>query len=373
MEFNLKGFFATFKAMKNNKQWVVIGILAIIALLIRIFSSSAMRVEQYYSTGIYQHLSGFLRRMLGWLPFSLGDVLYGLILVWLVFKLLQGARALIKRRFFTRGFIRWVQLLLIGSFLIYILFNVLWGINYNRRGIAGQLDLKMEKYSLDDLKTLNSLLLEKTNANKTLILQQARPVLTSSEISEQSRQAYEVVNRNYPFLKYYPASIKSSLWGWLGNYLGFMGYYNPFTGEGQVNANIPKFLQPYTNCHEIAHQLGYAKENEANFVGYLAAASSNNESFRYSAYLELFLYANRNLYFTDSSAAMGYTRQVIPAVKEDLKEWRLFNLRHQNPIEPLIRWAYGKYLENNQQPSGMLSYDEVTGYLVAYYKKYGKL
>jgi hypothetical protein len=34
---------------------------------------------------------------------------------------------------------------------------------------------------------------------------------------------------------------------------------------------------------------------------------------------------------------------------------------------------YGKYLQNNQQPSGILSYDEVTGLLIAYYKKNGTL
>jgi len=163
------------------------------------------------------------------------------------------------------------------------------------------------------------------------------------------------------------------MWGWLGNYLGYMGYYNPFTGEGQVNTTIPLFLQPFTTCHEIAHQLGYAKENEANFVGYLAAISSKDEFFHYSVYLDLFLYANRNLYHSDSAAANTFTKQLLPAVKNDLIVWRKFNQRHKNPVEPVIRWMYGKYLENNQQPSGMLSYDEVNGFLIAYYKKYGKL
>jgi hypothetical protein len=79
------------------------------------------------------------------------------------------------------------------------------------------------------------------------------------------------------------------LWGWLGNYVGFTGYYNPFTGEAQVNTTVPKFLQPFTASHEVAHQLGYAKEMEANFVGYLAASHSTDTLFRYSVYLDLFL------------------------------------------------------------------------------------
>ena len=76
---------------------------------------------------------------------------------------------------------------------------------------------------------------------------------------------------------------------------------------------------------------------------------------------------------TDSAAANSFSKGLLPAVKSDLKEWRKFNASHKNPVEPVVRWMYGKYLENNEQPSGMLSYDEVTGFLVAYYKKYGVL
>ena len=167
--------------------------------------------------------------------------------------------------------------------------------------------------------------------------------------------------------------MKSSLWGWVGDYLGFTGYYNPFTAEAQVNRGVPVFLQPYTTCHEIGHQLGYAKENEANFVGYLAATASKNRMFNYSAYLDLFMYANRSLAQVDSSAAKNFAHQLLPEIKTDLKEWKTFLINHKNPIEPGVRWMYGIFLQNNNQPSGMLSYDEVTGLLIAYYKKYGKI
>jgi hypothetical protein len=235
------------------------------------------------------------------------------------------------------------------------------------------LGLSVEKYSVADLKVLNKLLLEKVNASNSQLLQQPAREMRSKDIFERSQEAYQVLHKKYPFLHYRPPSIKASMWGWLGNYVGFLGYYNPFTGEGQVNTTVPKFLQSFTSCHEIAHQLGYAKENEANFVGYLAAADSKEVSLHYSVYLDLFLYANRNLFTTDSAAANQFLRELPVGVKSDLKEWRKFNARHKNPVEPVIRWMYGKYLENNEQPTGLLSYDEVTGFLVAYHKKYGKL
>ena len=72
-------------------------------------------------------------------------------------------------------------------------------------------------------------------------------------------------------------------------------------------------------------------------------------------------------------SAKTYREQLIPEVKDDLKEWKAFNKKYRNPVEPVFRWIYGVYLRQNQQPQGVLSYDEVTGFIIAYYKKYGKL
>ena len=138
--------------------------------------------------------------------------------------------------------------------------------------------LTIEKYSPEDLKIVSNILLQKVNENKGAIVRNG-PMLYQIKKYLTDRWVHINGGQKICFPQYRTAAIKTSLWGWLGNYLGFYGYYNPFTGEGQVNTTIPKFLQPYITCHEIAHQLGYAKENEANFVGYLAAASSKDASF----------------------------------------------------------------------------------------------
>ena len=366
-------FLVFLKPMKYKKKWVLIVLLIVFAIAIHLFSASAARVEQYYSQGIYPFISGSLRYLFGWLPFSIGDILYGFVILWLIIKMVKMVKIAAQRKFDTSHFVTVLQQAVIFTLTVYIIFNVFWGINYNRKGISAQLGLALNKYSVTELKDLNDILLQKANASKTILLSNAPDLGRNKDVFNKAQEAYIELNKQYGFLNYRPASIKSSLWGWMGNYLGFMGYYNPFTGEGQVNTTIPKFLQPYTCCHEMAHQLGYAKENEANFVGYLAASSSKEPAFQYSVYLDLFLYANRNLYFADSAAARSCANELLPGIKEDLKDWRRFNERHKNPVEPIIRWGYGKYLENNQQPSGLLSYDEVTGFLIAYHKKFGKI
>lgn len=352
---------------------VAIPLLLVAVLLIRLFSANHYLVEKYYSNGLYPGISKVLKYSFGWLPFSAGDVLYGIAAGWLLLKVVKLIVSFIKGKYnwqlFGMAFIKTVLFLL----FIYVVFNSLWGLNYNRKGIADQLDIKMTKYSKEELVTVDSSLLQKVNESKAVLVKNKSIPKTNKEIFEQAKGAYQNLSKEYPFCTYQPASIKSSAWGWLGNYVGFTGYYNPFTGEAQVNTTVPRFLQPYIACHEIAHQLGYAKENEANFVGYLAATAAMDTGFYYSVYLDLFLYTQRNLFYVDSVAAKSFYKKMLPAVKDDLDEWKKFNQRYTSVMEPVFSWAYGKYLKSNEQPSGVLSYDEVTGFLIAYYKKFGKL
>ena len=359
--------------MIPKRKWAILSILLTAAVFIHLFSSNSVLVEKYFATGLYPYVSVFLKYLFGWLPFSLGDLLYGLVIVTVIIKLARFAGLLYQKKITTDVL---KTSLFKGTLLVlklYILFNLLWGINYNRMGIASQLGIELEKYTPQQLITIDSVLLQKVNESKLAVLRKGIFFNSAKAMFAQANIAYRLAAATHPFMRYNPVSIKPSLWGWLGNYMGFIGYYNPFTGEAQLNTTVPAFLQPYTSCHEIAHQLGYAKENEANFTGYLAAAASPDTLFHYSVYLDLFLYAQRNLYAADSNAAKSLASKLIPEVKSDLKEWRDFNNRHKSPLEPVFKWLYGNYLKQNQQPSGMLSYDEVTGFLIAYYKKFGKL
>ena len=369
--------------MKMKKRLVFTLVLVVIAVAVHVYSNDSTRVENQYATGIYPVFSRLLRYCFGWLPFSIGDVFYGMVVLWLIWKIVaplpprrgdkEKILAKIKSKFAPRNLVSVFFKVLRAVLVIYILFNLFWGINYNRVGIANQLQLKMEKYTPDDLKMINGLLVEKVNAAKMVLVNNHVAYPNNRQLFTKVQQAYQKAETVYPFLKYQPVSLKPSVWSWVGNYMGFTGYYNPFTGEAQVNTLVPKFLQPFTACHEVAHQLGYAKEMEANFVAYLAATTLQDTLLHYSVYLDLFIYSNRNLFETDSIAAKACRSKLLPAVVDDLKEWRTFNKNHRNPIEPVFRWIYGKYLEGNQQPQGVLSYDEVTGFIIAYYKKYGKL
>jgi hypothetical protein len=258
------------------------------------------------------------------------------------------------------------------ALLLYALFNLLWGLNYNRRGIAQQLQLKGAAINHDDLLPLMQLLQEKINALAPEA-RRIRPELASHRrLFGTAIQAYDSLAQSKPYLTYRHSSVKPSLFSYLGNYLGYTGYYNPFTGEAQVNTTVPLLLQPYTTCHEIGHQLGYARENEANFAGYLAARTSRDPAFRYSVYFDLYSYGRYYLYWQDSSSLKKLDSTLSPLVKADRDDLKRFLERHKNPVEQIIDKAYSQFLRANEQPAGKISYNEVVLWMLAYYRKYGK-
>ena len=131
------------------------------------------------------------------------------------------------------------------------------------------------------------------------------------------------------------------------------------------------FLKPFVLCHEIGHQLGYAKENEANFVGFLASHQSQNIEFRYSAYFEMYLYASRELMYYDASNALLLRMVVHEQFVKDYKAFLEYLFKSRNVVEPLMTRFYDNYLKLNNQPKGKATYNEVIAWLIAYMKKYG--
>jgi len=359
-----------FKGMhwKRIRPWVIPFILAV---CIKIFSFFPDAVEKYYSTGIYPVISRLQRLLLGWIPFSVGDILYAACFTYLVFSLVnffvRAFRRKLHRQYLTLSIKRCIAITL----WVYLAFNILWGLNYDRLPLARQMKLDTAIYSKDDLKTLVGLLVTRMNKIDSVSRIARKDLLTNDSIFSHSVEAYRRLGREYPALYYPDPSVKFSFYGYLANYMGFSGYYNPFSGESQVNTTVPRFVQPFTTCHEIGHQLGYAKEEEANFCGFLATKTSSDPAVRYSVYVDLYLYSASALYMLDSTAFIPYRESLNPDVRQDIRDLKEFYRKYENPFEPVIHRIYGNYLKANRQPQGILSYDNVVGLAIAYYRKYG--
>ena len=353
------------------KKWRLTLILGFLAIAINLFSYQSGWVEAYYSAGIYPFIGAGMRSIFGWLPFSLGDILYSLVFIWLTFLLFRMIRSLAQHKPGTRKIASGLTSLINGLLVVYIYFNLFWGLNYNRLGISHQLGLRVTEQPESKLSGLTDSLILRTNSYAAAAGR--NQALASEKVLSTSVKNYDKLSKAYPFLEYRPRSVKRSLFGVLGNYMGYTGYYNPFTAEAQINDAVPGFLHPFVASHEIAHQLGYAKENEANFVGFLAARVSEDTAFLYSAYFEMFLYANSELFRSDSLAARKNIKRLAPEVQRDLAELRAYRIRYENPLDKLISIFYDRYLKMNQQPDGDRTYSKVVLWLLAYYDKFGEI
>ena len=359
-----------FSRLMKSWSWVL---LILFTILIKWISWYPAWVEENYSNGIYPFIAKIQRVLFGWLPFSIGDLLYGFLLLVIFFKAFRFFRALIRKQVNRKYLITAMQQTIFFFLFVYVFFNLFWGLNYDRRGIAYQLGLEVKPYNLEDLDTVASIIQEKVNYYAQFTSEEQRDSFDRKKILfNAAGEGYREISTQYPFLTYSPKSIKPSLFSYAGNYLGFQGYYNPFSGEGQVNTTVPRFIEPFIASHEIAHQIGYAKENEANFVGFLACKEHPSFAFRYSNYFDMYNYVVGEISRRDTGLAMAYQQKLHPQVISDTRELREFLKRHKNPVERVIMWFYGQYLKANNQPAGKRSYNEVVAWLIAYYKKFGK-
>lgn len=322
-------------------------------------------VEVIYSQGFYPRISAFFRRLYGWVPFSIGDICYFSII-------LLGLGYLIRKRYWIKGhpwtFLR--NLTAVFS-IVYFSFYLLWGLNYFRQPISQSMGLQ-ESYSTEELRDLTERLIKNTNrlqlelspdSTQAVILPYSR-----AEILEKTIEAYKPLSADHPSLRYHPPSLKPSLFSTALSYMGYGGYLNPFTGEAHVNRRLPLFRYPVVCGHEVGHQLGYSAENETNFIGYLVTLSNPDPYFRYSASAYGLSYCLTEVRRRDKSAYKVLLGQINPGVRANFKELQEFWKSFENPLEPVFKAVFNRYLEVNRQKDGIRSYNRVVSLMVAYHR-----
>jgi hypothetical protein len=372
------------KNTAHRAKWKHLIWPGMLVLGLTLFGFLPAAVEAVYSLRLYPAISWLLRLLTRYIPFSLGDLIYIAFVIRLIIKFIQWIVLLVQRRYTRQMFA--FSLFRLCHFLLWawVVFKLVWGLNYDRQGIASQLQIEKQAYTKEEMIWLTNLLIDKVNENRRLLPDTVLPVRPLDSIYREAYRSYQTRSYDYEFLNYRNRSVKRSLFTPVADYMGFSGYYNPFTGEAQLRDDIPRVMVPYITCHEMAHQLGYASESEANFVGYLAAAASKDPYFRYSVYLDLFTYAQGEelemLLFSknmnrDSFELITFQnrKRLDTLVKQDRRAIREFFLKRKNHVSPAVNGLYDQYLKMNRQREGIRSYDEVLGWLLAYVKKYKKI
>lgn len=360
-------FLPIYALMKVRKRNLYLAVFLVIQmLLINWLSTIPELIERYYSNGIYPWISVFFRMLLGWIPFSIGD----LLLFYFVFYSFRFFYKLIRTKF--RRFLH--KLLGIVAFIsvIHFCFYFFWGLNYFRQPLANNLNYTTTKYSTEELYNLSKLLINNLNETQIQITKsdtlKVRNPYSQEEMYKMARVGYDNLSNTFPQFKYKFGTAKSSMMSLIQSYNGTSGYLNPLTGEANVNSRIPKTSYPTTICHEMSHQLGFAAENEANFIGFLAALYNEDIYFKYAAYRMAARYTIFDLYKRDPALYKELYKTLNKGILKDFKDSSEFWNQYKNPLEPLIKKGYNAYLKSNKQAGGIDSYNYVVDLLINYYK-----
>ncbi|WP_179344872.1 DUF3810 domain-containing protein [Winogradskyella ursingii] len=352
--------------MCKHVRLILVIFLGIQLILISILKKFPEFVEQFYSNGIYVFLSKMMRYAFGWIPFSVGDVLYTLAAIYIIRWLF------VNRKRIYKDTISW--LLDVGATLsiLYFAFHLLWAYNYYRLPLHKSLNLEAD-YTTEALVKFTDKLIAKSNAVHDQLNggeDSLRIVLpySKTEIQNRIKDGYQKLTTTYPHLKYHPKSIKKSIFSTPLIYMGFSGYLNPFTNEGQVASILPTYKFPTTSCHEAAHQLGYAAENEANFIGSLAAIHNDDIYFKYSGYTFALRYCLAEIFKRDTEIYDRIITKVNFGIIKNYQEVQNFWLDYANPVEPYFAKTFDSFLKANNQSGGMESYSYVVALLVNYYE-----
>lgn len=337
------------------------------SIIVFIIGWSSYFTETIYFNGLYNWLGVALRFASGKVPFAIGDFLYIVFATWLLWQFYHTFK--LTKNHNKRGQIvlnKAINMLL----TIYLSFKILWGLNYSRPTIAKQLNIGNAKYNPTQLVALGNFFLDTLNHIRAEIeQQQQRPKhYNIQQLQTIATKAYATMEQKNKIFRYQQPAIKPVLFTHTVTKMGIEGYYNLLSGEANVNMMLPTFVLPFTVCHEMAHQTGIAKEDEANLIGFLTAAHSQDINFRYAAFYAVFRSILWEIRINAPATYDGLYKKISVLVLADFNAENKFWQRYNSNMSKYLGTAFDQLLKLNHQQKGIKSYQDIVLWVYNYYK-----
>ncbi len=246
--------------------------------------------------------------------------------------------------------------------IIYFIFMMFWGLNYHRYKLDKILSYKTSEIKQEELIAVCKKLIKQTNHSKQELV--AFKNMNNKELIIASIDGYAKLAVTNSKFVYKNSSVKSALAPKTMSYLGISGVYFPFTGEALVNTDVPYHVLPATICHEMAHQIGFAAEDEANFIAYLACKNNPSPIFQYSGYYMAMRYAMNSLRADNDSVYKTLELEISSEVRYDIAINKQYWQQFDTPISTISESINNIFLKANNQKAGVNSYGLMTRYLV---------
>lgn len=346
-------------------------------------------IETIYSRKIYPVIAAALSSVSSVVRSSLAEVLIIIGILVCAAILIVRLCVMIFGKLHKRPYhrIRLVSFLIsMGIFagVMLNLFYILWGLNNFREPVAYSLGLEVRQYSVNDLAVVYEKLALEAAELRTQVNEDDNGVFMIGS----PNKAYAAVKEAYASLGEVNGVFKNTAFGKLNlhtaksvklseqmSQLGISGMYIPYTAEMNVNVDQPDIYIPVTAAHETAHFLGFAREDEANFIAFYVSRFSTDTAFRYSAVIHALVNCGNALCEEDSQRFLELREKLYTdGMNRDLNEYRNYYAKYADgAMQQLNDDINNAYLKHNGQRDGIQSYGRMVDILLAYYDSIDEL
>lgn len=313
----------------------------------------------YVSRSIQQ----FLAACTSLLPFTLWQAIVVILVV-------AGLATLIYVFARKRSFIRWLGWVLATASLLWTAHTTVQGLNFYASSLAEDLHMELTAINKENVEEATLFFLEKANdlAGKLPRDDEGNLIFDDFEtLAEQAAEGYQVLSREQGYAVFSGSTLPVKKLAWSGMYsaMGICGVTMGVTGEAAVNPDIPNMYLPFVMCHEMAHRMAIAPEDDANFAAFLACDANSDLQFQYSAYYMAFRYCLHALPYSTQDEILT---NVDPLLMQDLRAYDTYFAEHQIDFAALLADKVNNgYIQASGDPSGVASYNNVVIQLTNWY------
>ena len=310
-------------------------------LIVNFLRNNPSFIDDYYVGIVFNNLIKINSFLFSKIEIPIGEIIYIVIIILYIYLFVKVIS------FKLYDFLNLVAF----SSILYFLFYFLWGLNYFKPSLVDKLNIKSE-YEFNVLdETINRVIFE---INKE-----------SSFISEDINKSdiFNLINTT-------ASNIKKSIIPDIFLYQKVSGHYIPFTSEAIFVDKIPLVDMPIVILHEQAHQSGYANEGEASFIAFSKAINDKEPYIRYSGYFYALINLLNEISKKNSDKLDDYITKLDEKVISDIKKVQNFWSKYSNSfLDKAQNYIYDLYLKSNNQEAGIMTYGEVSLYIIHYYQK----
>lgn len=338
-----------------------------VSLILTLLAKNTDSFAEWYSTNIYPFFVGTVGRITSLLPFSLCEILlYTVIILAVVGAVLSVIRFIRGKGKRKQIFMRALAVVLNFAVSVFFVFTLFCGINYNRTPFSAVSGFTVETYTAQELADLCVYILK--NANDAAQKIETNETLTVN-LDEECKKAMNLLGERYDSLSGFYPNAKAVIASEGMSYMRILGMYTPFTIEANYNVNAPDFAKPFTVCHELSHLKGFMREDEANFIAYLACTGSDNIYLQYAGYVYALIYAANALYSAAGAdiynELMSYAdEKIIAELRANSAYWK----QYETPVATVATSVNDTYLKSQGQSDGKKSYGRFVDLMISYRK-----